>query len=127
MTQLIRFSVYSFLLFTLAVAPSVGATPPALIQPSLDTATPENPQQTDPIDINSASLKALRSLPGIGTATARKIVEGRPYTSVDDLKVRKILPVKTYAKLRHRLSIKGGMEVTSNHHVDRQESGPDKQ
>ncbi len=37
------------------------------------------------IDINSATEDELRSLPGIGPATARRLVEGRPYGSVDDL------------------------------------------
>ena len=32
-----------------------------------------------------ADQKALESLPGIGPALAKKIMEGRPYQSVDDL------------------------------------------
>jgi len=38
-----------------------------------------------PVDINTASLKELEELPGVGEATAKKIVAGRPYASVDDL------------------------------------------
>ncbi len=38
-----------------------------------------------PIDINSASEKELDSLPGVGPATAKKIIAGRPYSSVNDL------------------------------------------
>ena len=37
------------------------------------------------IDINSASQKQLDTLPGVGPATAKKIVAGRPYASVSDL------------------------------------------
>jgi hypothetical protein len=37
------------------------------------------------IDVNSASEKELDTLPGVGPATAKKIVSGRPYTSVSDL------------------------------------------
>ena len=38
------------------------------------------------IDINTADEKSLESLPGVGKATAKAIVAGRPYKSVDDLK-----------------------------------------
>jgi competence protein ComEA len=38
-----------------------------------------------PVDLNLADQKALESLPGIGPALAKKIMEGRPYQSADDL------------------------------------------
>jgi competence protein ComEA len=39
-----------------------------------------------PLDLNTASEEELAdTLPGVGPATAKKIVAGRPYTSVDDL------------------------------------------
>jgi len=38
------------------------------------------------IDLNSASQKDLESLKGIGPALAKKIIAGRPYTAIDDLK-----------------------------------------
>ena len=37
------------------------------------------------IDLNTASEKDLESIKGVGPATAKKIIEGRPYKSVDDL------------------------------------------
>jgi hypothetical protein len=40
---------------------------------------------SSPIDINSASASELESVPGIGAPTAKKIVAGRPYSSVGDL------------------------------------------
>ena len=48
---------------------------------------PQKQEQTGAkIDLNTASEKELDSLPGVGPATAKKIVSNRPYSSVDDLK-----------------------------------------
>ena len=43
------------------------------------------PAAAAPVDLNMADQKALESLPGIGPALAKKIMEGRPYQNVDDL------------------------------------------
>jgi competence protein ComEA len=40
---------------------------------------------TGKVNLNTADLAALEDLPGIGPATAKAIVEGRPWKSVDDL------------------------------------------
>jgi competence protein ComEA len=37
------------------------------------------------VDINSAGQKDLEGLKGVGPATAKKIIDGRPYKSVNDL------------------------------------------
>ena len=50
-----------------------------------------NPAATPPpagsakVDLNMATEKELERLPGVGPATARKIIAGRPYTSPADL------------------------------------------
>jgi competence protein ComEC len=37
------------------------------------------------VNVNTATAAELEALPGIGPVIARRIVEGRPYRSVDDL------------------------------------------
>lgn len=40
----------------------------------------------EPLDPNTASVDQITLLPGIGEVLAERIVEGRPYKSVDDLR-----------------------------------------
>ena len=37
------------------------------------------------VNLNTAELAALEDLPGIGSATAKAIVDGRPWKSIDEL------------------------------------------
>jgi competence protein ComEA len=48
----------------------------------------------EPVNLNTADETVLQSLPGIGPALAKRIVEGRPYATINDLtRVRGIGPV----------------------------------
>jgi hypothetical protein len=48
-------------------------------------AAPAPEPQGSKVDLNTATQKELENLPGIGPATAKKILAGRPYSSVSDL------------------------------------------
>jgi competence protein ComEA len=51
------------------------------------------------LDLNTATVKELQELPGVGEATARKIIDGRPYTSIDDL-TKKGVPARNVESIR---------------------------
>ena len=51
------------------------------------------------VDLNSASQSELEALPGVGAATARKIIENRPYSSVSGLSKAGVSEA-TIAKIR---------------------------
>jgi competence protein ComEA len=56
------------------------------------------------IDLNTASEKDLESIKGVGPATAKKIIAGRPYTSVEGLKKAGI-PEKTIESMKPQIKV----------------------
>lgn len=63
------------------------------------------------IDVQTASVTDLQSLPGVGPVLAERIVEGRPYASIDALdQVRGIGPA-TLARIRPRVRV--GVQATA--------------
>ncbi|HKF43519.1 MAG TPA: helix-hairpin-helix domain-containing protein [Thermoanaerobaculia bacterium] len=59
------------------------------------------------VDLNTATQKELEDLPGVGEATAKKIIAGRPYKSVSDLEKAGV-PAKTISKIEKQVTVSGG-------------------
>lgn len=57
------------------------------------------------ISINSASEIELDSLPGVGPATASKIISNRPYSSLEELKSKKAVTGATYDKVKDLITL----------------------
>jgi competence protein ComEA len=51
------------------------------------------------VELNSAPLRVLETLPGVTPSMARRIVEGRPYGDPDDLVERDILTDRELERL----------------------------
>lgn len=57
------------------------------------------------ININTASVAELDSLPGIGKVTAEKIIDNRPYGSASELAEKKVLSTSVYEKVKEKVSV----------------------
>ena len=59
----------------------------------------------EPIDPNTASVDKIMLLPGVGEVLAERIVEGRPYRTVEDLRRVPGIGEKVFARLKDSLQI----------------------
>ena len=93
------------LLLALALISTAGlnqvqwAVAQSAAQSAATSAAKQAKSAADLLDINTASVAQLKSLPGIGDTYAQKIVAGRPYTRKDQLVQKNIIPQATYSKI----------------------------
>lgn len=57
------------------------------------------------INLNTASVANLDTLPGVGPATANKIIAGRPYQNISELVSKKIVNASVYEKIKDKISV----------------------
>lgn len=87
------------LLLTVGLSFAQGTRPQTSGKKSAAASAPK----AEKLDINSASKEQLQELPGIGPATAQKIVDGRPYRAKNDLVRRKIVTQAEYQKITDQI------------------------
>ncbi len=101
-------------LVTVSGAPAAPAAPAAPMAP----AAPAAPARTrsaaakaapasGPVDLNTATEAQLVALPGVGPATAKKIIAGRPYGSAADL-ARAGVPARTVTQITPLVTVGAG-------------------
>ncbi len=86
--------------------PAKPTSPSATTQTSTAskaTAAQKSTEAADKLDINTASVDQLKTLPGIGDAYAAKIVGGRPYTAKNQLTTKGVIPQGTYEKIKDQI------------------------
>ena len=64
------------------------------------------PPSSTLLDINTATVNELTTLPEIDESTATKIVTGRPYNRTGELVEKDIIPQTTYDKIRDQIVAK---------------------
>lgn len=57
------------------------------------------------ISINTATIDELDTLSGIGPVTAKKIIDNRPYTTLEDLIIKKVMGQSLFDTLKNQLTL----------------------
>src|SRR5580704_9552948 len=105
---MLKFSRLPTSLLALMIAtPVLAADLPGTAHPTPAMPAPVTQTTVAPkagmVDINSATVADLKSLPGMTDGDTAKIVQGRPYKDPSELTSKKILSEAEYAKIKDRL------------------------
>lgn len=65
----------------------------------------KNNDSSEKININTASLDQLDTLWGIGPVTARQIIAGRPYQTIDELLSKGVIKESVWVKIKDKVVI----------------------
>lgn len=57
------------------------------------------------ININNASIDELDTLPQIGTVRAQKIIDNRPYQSIEELLTKKAVSASVFEKIKNKITV----------------------
>lgn len=71
--------------------------------PQIKNAVIENEQLKT--NINIATIDELDELSGIGTITAQKIIQNRPYTKIEELETKKIVNKSVFENIKDQIDI----------------------
>jgi competence protein ComEA len=86
-------------------SPAVAPQPTKTVQPATATAAKEPKAPVAPVDLNTADQKALEALPGVGPTLAKRIMEARPFQSMDDLSKVKGMTKTKVAALKDKVTV----------------------
>jgi competence protein ComEA len=121
----ILFAIATFLLATTA-SPVLSQTPkseapPKAVKTTASRAPAAKATASSPVNINSASVAQLQTLPGIGASTAQRIVDYRQkngaFKKIEELMNVKGIGEKSFLKLKPLITV--GAEKTDRAGVEK--------
>jgi competence protein ComEA len=99
------FAILAFTFGALLWAPSPLFAGQATAPPTGGHSMPMHGQHMGTLDLNTASLDELKMVPGVNEATAKKIVENRPYARADELITKKVLSRAAYDGIKEHVAV----------------------